>query len=467
MLCVTPFRKDSCLTDSFRTGVRQPTKLAALVLPEPLPRLLLDATVMFFFLIHLQVFVSLPVKFAGGPVPGLGFVWMVGSMVAIGLACVKPIRTIGFAICILPFVAICMWAYLSVIWSIDPIETLRGTTFMTCSLIGACAIAALLTWEQIIARITIILGVLVIISIGLAVGMPSIGQMHEAELAGSWSGVWVEKQAMGMYAALLILAAITNVLANRRHWPCLILIPIALLAIIGTTGKTAVLMSMMGVAVLITGWLVQREARIAIATLWSSLIIGSVTIYALTLGKEQIFRLLGKTPDFTGRTVVWREIEYVANMKPMTGYGFNTVWKDQKSLDGPYQWIANGTDFFPQNAHSSWLDTKLQLGMPGLLLLVVCMAVAWIATLIHLRRGGVGALFALSCLATFTLISFTESILVSKMDMPWMLVILFTAKIIWEIFHPYEARAAVRPARRLPRRPYDNEPFTYPAPPAP
>jgi O-antigen ligase len=224
-------------------------------------------------------------------------------------------------------------------------------------------------------------------------------------------------------------------------------------------------MSMIGVAVLITGWLIQREVRIAIGTLWSALIIGSVTTYALTLGKDQVFRLLGKSPDFTGRTIVWQEVEFVANKKPMTGYGFNTVWKDQKSLDGPYQWIANGTDFFPQNAHSSWLDTKLQLGMPGIMLLVVCMALAWLATLIHLRKGGVGALFALSCLATFTLISFTESILVSKMDMPWMLVMLFTAKVVWEIFHPNEAQSAVRPAARPPAKTNYNEPYTYPAPP--
>ncbi|MFM1976964.1 MAG: polysaccharide polymerase hfsC [Pseudomonadota bacterium] len=459
------FSKTTGLNHSNRSLLQQSKEPAPAPFQKSLAQIALDVAVILFFLLHLQVFVSLPVKFAGGPVPGLGFVWMFGSILSIGLALIKPVRTIGFAVAILPFVAICMWAYLSFTWSIDPIETLRGTTFMTCSLIGACAIAALLTWEQIIARVTIILGVLVIVSIGLAVGMPSIGQMHEAELAGSWSGVWVEKQAMGMYAALLILAVITNVLGNRKNWPSLVLIPIGVLAIIGTTGKTAVLMSMMGVAVLVTGWLVQREARIAIATLWSSLIIGSVTTYALTLGKDQIFRLLGKSPDFTGRTTVWREIEFVANKKPMTGYGFNTVWKDQKSLDGPYQWIANGTDFFPQNAHSSWLDTKLQLGMPGLILLVVAMGFAWLVTLIHLRRGGVGALFALSCLATFTLISFTESILVSKMDMPWMLVMLFTSKMAWEIFHPNEAQASVQPLVRPPPRTYYNEPFTYPAPP--
>lgn len=433
----------------------------SLPVQKSLGRIALDVAVIIFFLIHLQLFVGLPIKLAGGPIPGLGLVWLVGSVIGIGLALFNPIRTVGFVCATLPFVALCLWAYLSTTWSIDPIETVRGTTFMACSLIGACAIAALLTWEEIIARFTVTAGALVIASVGLAVGFPSIGQMHEAELVGAWSGVWVEKQAMGMYAALLILATITNVLGDRKNWPCLFLIPISFVAIIGTTGKTAVLMSMLGIAVLVTGWLIQREMRIAIATLWSSLIVGSVTIYALTLGKEQIFRLLGKTPDFTGRTDVWREIEYVANKKPMTGYGFNTVWKDQKSLDGPYQWISNGTDFFPQNAHSSWLDTKLQLGLPGVMILAVCIGMAWLVTLIRLPRGGAGALFALSSLATLTLISFTESIFVSKMDMPWMLVMLITAKMTWEIFHPPEAVPLVRPAPRT----YDNGPFTYPMPP--
>ena len=163
--------------------------------------------------------------------------------------------------------------------------------------------------------------------------------------------------------------------------------PLSLVAIIGTTGKTAILMSFMGIAVFSVGWLVQKDLRVAIATLWTAIVVGSAITYGLTQGKEAVFRLLGRKPDFTGRTEVWREVEYVANKKPMTGYGFHAVWEDQTSVAGPYQWIADGTGFYPQNAHSSWLDITLQLGLPGLVLLAVCMATAWLATLLRLARG--------------------------------------------------------------------------------
>ncbi|OYU78435.1 MAG: hypothetical protein CFE32_01630 [Alphaproteobacteria bacterium PA3] len=195
-------------------------------------------------------------------------------------------------------------------------------------------------------------------------------------------------------------------------------------------------MSFMGIAVFCVGWLVQKDPRVAIATLWTTIVVGCATIYGLTQGKEAIFRLLGRTPDFTGRTEVWREVEYVANKRPMTGYGFHAVWEDQTSTAGPYQWIAEGTGFFPQNAHSSWLDVTLQLGLPGLVLLAACMAIAWIVTLVRLRHGGPGVLFAASALATLMMISFTESILVSSMDMPWMLVMLIAAKSMQEIVFP-------------------------------
>lgn len=444
MLCVAPFRKDSCLTDSFRSVVRQPVEPAALLVSQALRRLILDGAVLLFFLIHLQVFVSIPVKLNGGPVPGLGIVWAFGSILGLGLALTRPLRTAALGVLAFPFVTLCLWAYVSSTWSADPIDTLRASTFMTCSLIGACAIAAHLNWEEILARLTVAIGSLMVLSVGLALVVPSIGQMQGDVLAGAWSGVWGEKQAMGMYAALLILASLALALCHRKYWPCLFLVPLSLLAIIGTTGKTAILMSFMGIAVLITGWLVQRDLRIAIVTLWTSIVVGSATLYGLTQGKEAVFRLLGRKPDFTGRTEVWREVEYVASKKPTTGYGFHGVWEDQTSIDGPYQWIADGTGFFPQNAHSSWLDVTLQLGTPGVILLTACMGLAWLAALVRLRHGGPGALFSISALATLTMISFTESILVSSMDMPWMLVMLIAAKTMEEIFIPL-SRGSPRP----------------------
>ena len=116
------------------------------------------------------------------------------------------------------------------------------------------------------ARLTLALGSLMVMSVGLAIAVPSIGQMTYT-LQGAWSGVWGRKQAMGMYAALLILASLALALCNRKYWPCLVLVPLSLVAIIGTTGKTAILMSFMGIAVMSVGWLVQRDLRIAIATL--------------------------------------------------------------------------------------------------------------------------------------------------------------------------------------------------------
>ena len=425
---------------------------AAAAVPSEFIRVAVDCAIILFILIHLQVFVSIPVKLNGGPVPGLGIVWLVGSALGLTLAFANFWLTAKTVVAMFPYVALCVWAFVSSSWSDNPADTLRGATFMTCSLIGACAIAALRTWEEILARLTLSLGGLMFISVFLAIFVPSLGQMDDI-LEGAWSGVWGEKQAMGMYAALLILATFCLVLANPRYWTSLALVPLGMIAIVGTTGKTAILMSLAGVCVLGVGWLIQRGPRIAMAALWGSIVSGSAVVYGLTQGKEEVFRLLGRTPDFTGRTEVWREVDYVANKKPMTGYGFHSVWDDQTSVAAPYQWIAEGTGFFPQNAHSSWLDVMLQLGVPGLFLLITCMGFGWLAAIIRLRTGGPGALFALSSLATLTLISFTESILVSSMDMPWLLVMLVTAKSVQELLLPSSMHMLSRPTTRHQPRP--------------
>lgn len=458
----TIFAKTARLTNSIRHPLQQSLEPVDSPFLRSFGRMALDVGIYLFFLIHMGVFVNLPLKITGGTLPGIGFVWALGAVIGLGLALAKPFRTAGIGIAIFPFVVICLWACLSYRWSVDPNQTLLAAIFMTCSLIGACGIAALLTWEEILARLTIAIGGLVVLSVGLAIGLPSVGQMAEGELAGAWSGVWMEKQAMGLYAALLILASSANVLANRKNWPCLFLIPISFVAIIGTTGATAVFMCIVGIAVLTAGWLIQRDVRIAIATVWSALVIGGLATYAATLGKEEIFRLFGKSPNLTGRTDIWREVEYLISKEPVTGYGFHTIWTSQKSLDGPFQWIAAGTDFAPQNAHSSWLDAKLQLGPTGLILLVACIGLAWLVTLVRLRKGGAGAIFALSALAILTFSSFTESIFLTRMDMPWMLVILITAKMMQEIVFPLAGPMAPR----LPlTSPPHNGVFTYTMPP--
>jgi exopolysaccharide production protein ExoQ len=182
----------------------------------------------------------------------------------------------------------------------------------------------------------------------------------------------------------------------------------------------------------VIGWLVQRSARLALLTVWGSIAIGVPLVFFIVTAPELIFRLLGRSSDLTGRTEIWREVGFLIERQPMMGYGFGGIWTEQQSLIAPYQWIAEGTGFLPQNAHSSWLDAQLQLGLPGLGLVICCLVTAWLATAVRLRGGGPGALFAFSALSTITLISFTETILMTSMDLPWFLVALITAKLLSE-----------------------------------
>jgi exopolysaccharide production protein ExoQ len=415
--------------------------------------LAVDGLIILFLIIHMQALISLPLKLNGGtPVPGSGLVWLAGALIGIGLATLRLPQTARYAPALLPFIALCAWAFLSFGWSSNSFDTIKSACYMLASLAGACALAARLSWEGILLRLTIAIGLLIVLSVALALALPSIGRMQEIHV-GAWSGVWMEKQAMGMYASLLILAALCLFLANPRYKAALLLVPLSYIAILGTTGKTALLMSLLGVCVLVIGWLVQRSARLALLTVWGSIAIGVPLAFFIVTAPDLVFRLLGRSSDFTGRTEIWREVGFLIERQPMTGYGFGGIWTEQQSLIAPYQWIAEGTGFLPQNAHSSWLDAQLQLGLPGFALVICCLVTAWLATAVRLRGGGPGALFAFSALSTITLISFTETILMTSMDLPWFLVALITAKLLSEPNSAGEVPVAPDIAMFAPRPP--------------
>ncbi len=105
------------MSDSYRYAQGQTHEAIAFLIPAELQRLIRDACVVLFFLIHLQVFVSVPIKLNGGPLPGLGFVWAIGSILGLGLALTKPLRTAAIALGIFLFMALCLWAYVSSTWT--------------------------------------------------------------------------------------------------------------------------------------------------------------------------------------------------------------------------------------------------------------------------------------------------------------------------------------------------------------
>ena len=145
----------------------------------------------------------------------------------------------------------------------------------------------------------------------------------------------------------------------------------------------------------------------------------------LTFGAELLLGALGKDATLTGRTEVWTAIERQLVGREWTGFGYGAIW-DHTSRWAPLAWIEHDAGFRPVHAHNGWLEVWLGFGLIGVIVWGAYLLETWIRTLIATYRpsSGTGAYLALPTLCMFTLMTFSESIVINYNDLRW---VMFTA----------------------------------------
>ena len=93
--------------------------------------------------------------------------------------------------------------------------------------------------------------------------------------------------------------------------------------------------------------------------------------------RRSVFELLGKSPDMTHRSDIWRKVLSLISQRPLEGWGFTGVWvPGTKPLDKLV--VINGETYY--QAHNAYLDMWLQLGAVGLILFLILLVRTFIKT---------------------------------------------------------------------------------------
>jgi exopolysaccharide production protein ExoQ len=384
-----------------------------------------EAVVVILLLIQSTVVVTLPGKFA---VPGLGAVWLIGAILCLAFAATNPRATLKGALRGWPFIILSLWAFFSLRWTVDRYETIRGALLLISAHLFAFALAARYSWQKLIELTAVTLVGVVGLSVLLAVGLPKIGQMQGLH-QGAWAGAWAEKQGMGIYASLGFVAALAMASRGLKYALWWLAALLCLVAIAGTTSKTALVMTLVALAV---GLWLRIFYRGMLGKVMGGWVIALGAILAVPVATGQfdfVLKALGRTSDLTGRTDVWEAVRKVAEMRPDQGWGFQAVFRGKDIMTSPFQWISERTDFLPANAHSSWLDIYIQLGNIGVALLVIAMVWTWAGLFFARKVDNYALAFTGATLAAITFISFTETNLVAPMELQWFLVVLLACKL--------------------------------------
>jgi O-antigen ligase len=141
--------------------------------------------------------------------------------------------------------------------------------------------------------------------------------------------------------------------------------------------------------------------------LWGLLILALTTLFlnALFNPMEVVVEGLGRNMTFTGRTDIWHQVLQV-DINPLIGAGYNSFWQP-----GRAESVSKALGFFftLQEAHNGYLETYLNSGLIGLVLLVIVLQGGARRIINGLDAGDSYEAFCLAVLVGAVLYNMTES----------------------------------------------------------
>ena len=320
------------------------------------------------------------------------------------------------------------FAFVSTLWSIDPAATDRRAVALLFSTICAAAIGANLSWRQLTRMFAFCFALASVASLLCALLLPKFGVM-QTDFPGAWSGLFIEKNGLGAWAAQTLVACGAAFLLDRpRRWWWAAAAVLGATLLLLSTSKTALVVALIGCLSFAFAWAVRRGAVAAVVTTFVAVVALGAMAFAVAFAPDTLLGLLGKDPTLTGRTRIWAAVSRQIALRPRTGFGYGAIWSDQTGW-GPVYWVVKQYGARPAYAHNGWLDLWLALGVYAVAIMAVLLVVTWVSAIAATYRRS-DAYLALPVISMFTVANLTESSIVFYNDIGWVLFIIVAAKLM-------------------------------------
>ena len=313
----------------------------------------------------------------------------------------------------------------SMMWSLDPSMTLRrGFALLMTSAFGI-VLAATWSWRDMTQLIAVTFAILAVGSAIASLAAPGFAVHHDIHV-GAWKGLWWEKNTLGAmmaFGAAASLAAAAQLPRQRLIWWGFAAFECGM--VLMSTSKTALLALLLALAGACGIALVRRGFGFAAVMLFLAGVLGSFLVLVITLAPMAALEALGRDATLTGRTDIWAVLVGQIQAQPWTGYGYGAYWTQEY---GPVFWVRQQTQWPVPTAHNGWLETALGIGLPGVALMATSYVLSLLRAASRLFRGK-ETYWALVFIALVGLISFTESNLLQRNGLTWVLFVATAAKL--------------------------------------
>jgi O-antigen ligase len=308
---------------------------------------------------------------------------------------------------------LCAWATVTILWSINPRHTLTGILFLIANALGSAYVArdGLPRALNILFNTGLFLMVASVLTVLLT---PDVGLMR-GEYEGAWRGLWLEKNQLGSAAAITGLLALSLWGMGEKRWLSTFAFLLCCVVLVKSQSVTSLFAFVAGAGSIVVAFMLRRGPILATLVLAGGTV---VVLGALLAGPtlwDQILASVGRNSTLTSRTAIWHAVEAFSQEHMVLGYGYIAYFSVP---EGPMGYVIEVLDFRPYTAHNSWLQTRVDLGYPGLAMTVLLLAMSVYYSFARLIAQPAAAA-AIAVLVSSTLISLVEVVFAAPGGLVW------------------------------------------------
>lgn len=322
--------------------------------------------------------------------------------------------------------ALAAWLVVTVVTSQDMASSIRR--FVLFGLVATiCASLFLLPSgrRQLGLLLLVVMGGLVGLSY-LGVALAPMNAIHQAtdvledKLAGDWRGVFSHKNAAGAVFGMGVFMGIYGARVGYRAAGIAVAVLCAFFVVMaGAKSSTMLLvltLAVSGFVAVVRSPLLRAAA--VVSPLALLLILGPGSVLSETIAG--ITRALPVDVTFTGRSDIWEMAFEKIVEKPLTGFGYGAFWTLESTKFGSESaedWAGNAA-----HAHNGYIDVALNLGLPGLVLMLMVLMVQPYRDFMRARREGGDPALTMMLFQVWLFgvyLSVMESFLFTRVDPIW------------------------------------------------
>lgn len=309
-------------------------------------------------------------------------------------------------------------AFASVLWSQSPRHTVVDALNLSLTTLFAICLYLRYPGERIVSFLTLGASVSLFLCLLSVLVFPSVG--IDAFQQDAWRGIFGQRNYCAAACTLFLVVALHarahGIVERMIQWSVLILAPVF---VVMSASRAGWIIALFAVALTFGLRLIARFRSLDRLLLLMVLTVpATMTVLFIFGHSTEILAAMDKDPTLTQRTIIWAQVLPSIAKHPLLGYGYSAFWT---GLNGESMQTILTTGWMEGQAQDGYLDVILQLGIVGLIPLIVAFLRGFGRAVTALEKGMTNwaVLCSIVLIPIILIENIGESSLLEPLKIPW------------------------------------------------